>query len=169
MKRVPLAVVLAFVAAACSSSPASPTPANSDPTFTAQLRPANETSAITNAESAASGSVTITFVTTKDASGAVTSAVGTAVATLQGFPAGSTITAAHIHTGAAGVAGPVLVSFVPSGGVTFTNGAGSFTQTANISGSDATSILNNPAGFYFNVHSALNPGGVMRGQLSRTQ
>ena len=26
-------------------------------------------------------------------------------------------------------------------------------------------IINNPAGFYFNAHSTLNPGGVVRGQL----
>ena len=30
-------------------------------------------------------------------------------------------------------------------------------------------ILNNPAGFYFNVHTALHAGGVMRAQLVRTQ
>jgi len=33
----------------------------------------------------------------------------------------------------------------------------------------ATQILANPAGFYFNSHSALNPGGVVRGQLVRVQ
>jgi hypothetical protein len=27
------------------------------------------------------------------------------------------------------------------------------------------SIIDNPANFYFNVHSSLNPGGVARGQL----
>jgi hypothetical protein len=27
------------------------------------------------------------------------------------------------------------------------------------------SIVANPAGFYFNVHTTLNPGGVVRGQL----
>jgi hypothetical protein len=26
-------------------------------------------------------------------------------------------------------------------------------------------ILNNPAGYYFNVHTALNGGGAVRGQL----
>ena len=26
-------------------------------------------------------------------------------------------------------------------------------------------ILNNPAGFYFNVHTTVNPGGAVRGQL----
>ena len=33
----------------------------------------------------------------------------------------------------------------------------------------ANQILTNPAGYYFNVHSTLNPGGVARGQLVRTQ
>ncbi|HEX3702222.1 MAG TPA: CHRD domain-containing protein [Vicinamibacterales bacterium] len=170
MKRATFAVLLSLVAAACgSSSPTTPTtPAN--PTFTAQLLPSNEApNPITNAESVASGSVTITFVTTKDATGAVTSAVGTAVVNVQGFPAGSTITLAHIHTGAAGVAGGVLVPFIPSGAVPLTNGGGSFTQTQNIDGPTATNIMNNPSGFYFNVHTALNPAGVMRGQLVRTQ
>ena len=32
----------------------------------------------------------------------------------------------------------------------------------------AQSILDNPAGFYFNVHTAANPAGVMRGQLSKS-
>jgi hypothetical protein len=167
MKRASLAVALALVAAGCGSSTSPSTPAN--PTFTAQLLPANETPPITNAESVASGNVTITFVTTKDASGNVSSAVGTAVVNMTGFPAGSQITLAHIHTGAAGVKGGVLINFIPSGTVTLTNGAGSFTQTTDISGTDATNILNNPSGFYFNVHTALNGGGVMRGQLVRTQ
>ena len=147
MKRASLAVVLSLFAAACGSSTTAPTtPAN--PTFTAQLLPSNEApSPITNAESVASGSATITFVTTKDASGAVTSAVGTAVVNLQGFPAGSSITLAHIHTGAAGVAGGVFVAFIPSGTVTLTNGAGTFTQTNNLTGDQATSIMNNPAGY----------------------
>jgi hypothetical protein len=124
---------------------------------------------IGNAESVASGSATLTFVTTKDAAGAVTGANVTVVATLTGFPAGSTITVAHIHTGAAGVAGGVLVPLIPpAGSVTLTNGGGSFTQSQSIDGPTATSIINNPAGFYFNVHTALNPGGVMRGQMVRT-
>lgn len=169
MKRASLAVVLSLFAAACGSSTTAPsTPAN--PTFTMPLLPANETPPITNAESTASGTVTITFVTTKDASGNITAATATAVVNLQGFPAGSTITAAHIHTGATGVAGGVLVPF-PPGAVPLTNGAGTFTATATPppTADQVTNILNNPSGFYFNVHTALNGGGVMRGQLVRTQ
>jgi hypothetical protein len=88
---------------------------------------------------------------------------------MSGFPAGSSITLAHIHTGAVGVAGPVLVPLIPAAGsVTLTNGSGTFTQSQSVDGPTATSIINNPAGFYFNIHTALNPAGVMRGQLVRT-
>jgi CHRD domain-containing protein len=168
MKRVSLAVVLAVLAAGCGSSSTAPSnPAN--PTFTATLLPANEVPPITNAEKGASGTATITLVLTPP-TGTLTSAVGTAVVNLTGFPAGSVITLAHIHTGAAGVPGGVFVGFVPPpGSVTLTNGAGSFTQTQNLTADQATSIMTNPGGFYFNVHTALNPVGVMRGQLVRTQ
>ena len=54
-----------------------------------------------------------------------------------------------------------------SGDVTLTNGAGGFTKTSiNVASDVAQRILNNPAGFYFNVHTALNPNGAIRGQLS---
>jgi hypothetical protein len=166
MKRAALALAVALLAAGCGSSTA-PTPVN--PTFTMQLSPAVETPPITNSESVASGSVTITFVTTKDASGNITSATATAVVNLQGFPAGSTITASHIHAGGAGVKGAVLVPF-PPGTVTLTGGSGTYTSTGTgLTADQATNILANSSQFYFNVHSALNPGGVIRAQLIRTQ
>jgi len=169
MKRLSLVVVVVALFAVGCSDDSSTTPAGpTNPTFTAQMTPANETTAVVGGETATSGNVTITFVTTKDATGNVTSATASAVVNVQGFPAGSTITASHIHPGGAGVAGGVLVPF-PPGTVTLTNGAGSFTSTANIGGTDATNIMNNPAGYYFNVHTAANGGGVMRGQLVRTQ
>src|ERR1700681_3358239 len=104
MKHLSLVAALAFLVAGCSSSAPTP-PAPVNPTFTEQLLPSNETPPVTNGESVASGSATITFVLTKDATGNVTSAVGTAVVTMQGFPSGASITAAHIHTGAVGVGG----------------------------------------------------------------
>ena len=169
MKRVSiLAVVLAFVAVGCGKSSTAPTPTNNI-TFTAQLLAANETPPITNAESTASGTATIVFVPTKDSAGNITSGAGTATVTMQGFPSGSSVTLAHIHTGAGGVAGGVLIGFIPSPLPMLTNGAGSFIQTNMATGDQLTSIMNNPAGFYFNVHTALNGGGVMRGQLVRMQ
>ena len=166
-----LAVVFASLAAGCGGSSTSPSPTTPPkPTFSAQLQAANEVPPISKAESTVAGTATITFDPTRDAAGAITSANVTVVANMQGFPPGSTITVAHIHTGASGVAGGVLVPLIPAAGsVTLTNGSGSFTQTSNVDGPTANSIINNPAGFYFNVHTALNPGGVMRGQLVRTQ
>jgi hypothetical protein len=49
-------------------------------------------------------------------------------------------------------------------------GAATFTKTGIAPADPAIlqQIVNNPAGFYFNVHSTLNPGGVARGQLVKT-
>ncbi len=165
MKRASLALAFALLAASCGSSSTSPS-TSSNPTFTAQMLPANEVPSITNAESSASGTATITFVPTKDASGNVTSVTAHVAVTVQGFPAGTTITLSHIHTGAAGVSGGVLIPF-PPGSVTLTNGAGTFSVDAapEPSADNFNAISGNAAGFYFNVHTALNPGGVMRGQL----
>ncbi len=68
-----------------------------------------------------------------------------------------TATAAHIHTGAAGVAGPVLISLTESGQLT-----GTVTATQ----AQVNQILANPAGFYVNVHNAQFPDGAVRGQLA---
>jgi len=53
-----------------------------------------------------------------------------------------------------------------------TNAAGaiSFVKAGIAANADVVSaIMANPAGFYFNVHSTANPGGVARGVLSRVQ
>ncbi len=71
----------------------------------------------------------------------------------------STVVAAHIHTGAAGVNGPPVVNFNP-----VVNGLSNC-----VSGVDAElskDIRQNPALYYVNVHSTEFPGGAVRGQLS---
>jgi len=46
------------------------------------------------------------------------------------------------------------------------NGSGSITKNGiNVPADRAAAILSNPAGHYFNVHTALNPAGAIRGQL----
>ncbi len=170
MKRfLPLAVAIAFAAAGCSSSstPTNPTPTN--PTFTATLSPANEVPPVTNAESTVNGNASITLITAKDAGGNITSATATFVVNLSGFPAGSVVNIAHIHEGAATCACPVVVNTtLVAGEVTVTNGTASFTKTGiTVDPAVAQRILSNPAGFYFNVHTSLNAGGVARGVLNR--
>ena len=167
MKRLSTGVIaLAFVAAGCGSS-TSPS-GSPKPTFSAQLLPSNEVPPITNAESSGTGSATITFDTTTSG-GNVTAATVSFVANLTGFPSTTTVTLGHIHRGAAGVPGGVVIS----ANVTATTLTGG-TTTLNLSNSSpdlavVQDILNNPSNYYFNLHSTLNPGGFIRGQLSRVQ
>jgi hypothetical protein len=71
-----------------------------------------------------------------------------------------TATAAHIHSGDAGVAGPVLVTLT-------TPASGSSKDCATLEGQKIQEILKNPAGYYVNVHNAEFPDGAVRGQLSK--
>jgi CHRD domain-containing protein len=164
-----LAVAVALFAVGCSSSTSPTTTTPTNPTFTAAISPANEIPAITGAESVISGNASITMVTTKDAAGNVTAATATFVVNITGVPAGSAINIAHIHECVSSCNGSIVVNTtLAAGEVTITNGVASFTK-ANLTVDPAVAqrILNNPAGFYFNVHTTLNPGGVARGQLNR--
>jgi hypothetical protein len=78
---------------------------------------------------------------------------------------------AHIHQAPAGQNGNVVVSTsLAPGEVMLPDGSGSFTRSGIAVTPDlASQILGNPTGFYFNIHSTLNPGGTARGQLVRVQ
>ena len=74
--------------------------------------------------------------------------------------------------GASGVNGGVIVNtnIGPTAPVVLADGTANLIVTnIGISQALATQIMNNPAGFYFNMHTPLNPGGAIRGQLSRLQ
>lgn len=68
--------------------------------------------------------------------------------------------AAHIHEGASGVAGPVVVP------LTAPDAAGTATGTATVDAALMQRIMANPADFYVNVHTSDFPGGAVRGQLA---
>jgi len=161
--------ISALGSASCADdNPAGPTGPPTTFVFTSTLTTANEVPAIPNpSESTASGTVTITMNVTRDASGTITAATTTFVCNMTGFPAGSAVNVAHIHNAAAGASAGVFVNTgLVAGEVTLTNGAGSFTKSAvNTTVAQAEAIVANPPGFYFNVHSTLNPSGVIRGQL----
>ena len=114
MRRFALfALALALGAPACNDD--SPTgPSSSGPiVFTAELRASNEVPAISNAESNAQGTVTITFDVPRDANGAVTgNGTWTVQAIVSNFTDASTIQASHIHNGAAGVNAGIFVNTV---------------------------------------------------------
>lgn len=76
---------------------------------------------------------------------------------------GSAINNFHIHENVAGSNGPVVVNLIGLGG-TFNNGT--MTGTFPIDAAVAQRMLQNPGGFYVNVHTTQFPGGAVRGQLS---
>ena len=69
--------------------------------------------------------------------------------------------AAHIHRGAAGVAGPVVVPFVAPDAT-----SGQSKGCVSADPALIQEIQSNPSGFYVNVHTGPFPGGAVRGQLS---
>ena len=176
MKRY-LLTGIAILAAGCgSSSPSSPS--NTQPTtvvFTAALSAANETPApITNADKDAKGNSTMTFHLTRDSAGTITAATVDFVYSLSGFPAGTQIILTHIHEGGPSIGGGVKIGAPLSAATAIPLPDGS---TSNITFTGITGwadglplvqkIIDNPNGYYFNVHSAINPGGAVRGQLVR--
>lgn len=67
---------------------------------------------------------------------------------------------AHIHEGARGVAGPVVVPF------TAPDANGTATGCATPDAALVTRIIQNPENFYVNVHASDFPAGAVRGQLA---
>lgn len=67
-------------------------------------------------------------------------------------------TAAHIHSGIAGVAGPVVVTLSPP-----TDGSSDGCVAADQA--LIKDIRKNPTNYYVNVHNAEFPAGALRGQL----
>ena len=166
-----LIVGLSIFAVGCGgdSSPTVPTQGTTTTsTFTVPLSPANEVPAIANADASGSGTAIIALTVTKDDAGNITSASANFQISVTGFPAGTRVTDAHIHGASAGSNGSVLVNAgLGSGELTVTNGSGTVTRTGiNVPADRAAAILSNRAGHYFNVHTALNPDGAIRGQLS---
>ena len=93
-------------------------------------------------------------------------------AVVSGFTNDSFIRAAHIHNGAAGANAGVFVDtrLTPANQIpTRVEPRRSTSKVWTITQSQAQAVLNNPAGHYFNMHSPLNPGGVIRGQLVRVR
>ena len=113
----------------------------------------------------------------RDANGAITS--GTVVFDVNyRFPLGApvTLTGLHLHNAAVGVNGPGrddsgLNSTTRA--ATVAGGVGNIFRITEIPSTDTagvaalTGLMADPTQFYINLHTSVNPGGVMRGQLSK--
>ena len=134
------APALLTAALAFSASPA----VAASSSFTATLTGASEPS---GGDASATGSATVTVDTTSgQVCATVTSDVSGAVAM-------------HVHKGAAGVSGPVVVALDAK-----KINAGS--SCATVPAALAGQIAAGPAGFYVNVHTPALPKGAIRGQLA---
>jgi CHRD domain len=129
--------------------------------FTAQLLASNEVPPVSNADAGAFGQVLVTLDTSTN-----TFRFDWSVNNV----ASPNIILSHIHEGAAGVNGPVRIDsqISPASPIPVVNGGAVFSRGNLPGAADVVQrLLANPAGFYFNIHSTLNPGGVVRGQLVR--
>jgi hypothetical protein len=95
-------------------------------------------------QSAGSGAGTISIGADKSVSGSVTTS-------------GIVATAAHIHEGVAGANGPVIIPLTKSGD-TYAVPPGAKLTDAQFASFQAGKL-------YVNAHTAVNPGGEIRGQL----
>jgi hypothetical protein len=121
------------VIAACSSMAAM--------SETVALTGSNEVPPVTTS---ATGSANITIGADRSVKAAVTAKDMTA-------------TASHIHMGAAGTNGPVIVPFTKTGDT--------FSAAADAKLTEEQYAAYKAGNLYVNVHSAKNPGGEIRGQL----
>lgn len=73
----------------------------------------------------------------------------------------SAVTAAHIHVGEAGVAGDVVITLTAPLG-------GPVEDCVTVNATELLPLMDNPEGYYVNVHSEAHPNGAVRGQLSES-
>ena len=132
-------------------------------TFTANLHGGNE---VPGVSTGSAGTAVVTWNPTTKA--------GTYRVDVYNMPVATT--ASHIHAGAVGVAGPVIVNFtVPAGGI-----SNDYALSGTFGCTDV--VVRAPQGInscedfeqalmlgntYANVHSVVNGGGEIRGQLVR--
>ncbi len=115
-----------------------------------------------------SGQGTIRIHTVYNSSGALVRAVVDFSADIE-LTGDETITQFHIHRGARGVNGPVVVNPMFAPPVALGEGRHTLFRQADVTSEAGLAtiqdILDDHTAFYFNLHSQSYPGGLLRGQL----
>lgn len=166
MRRVQLvasAILVAALALVVIGGATAKKPAlSSTPVFKLVLKPSQEVPPIKGLRADAVGSVT--FDLERSSSGAITA--GEVVFYVNySFPGSVNVTGLHIHQGAKGAIGPVVVS---SGVAGFTDADGQGNITTVVTGTAPTTlqaILDNPRNYYVNLHTSVNASGALRTQM----
>ena len=176
MKRFTVAaVVLSLFAAGCDETLNPVAPTAGQVTLASNLSGASNVPPASSLEAGSAGTLSVTMVPA--AAGAYTASFSFQIGGLvkagvlpAPLDSGSVILAGYIHQGAAGTVGPPVVQLPISLQAPIVTPTGSVVLTISnvqVSASAATAILSNPSGFYFNMYSALNQNGVIRGQLTK--
>src|SRR6266850_1371027 len=142
--------------------------------FRTRMLPDNEVPPI--AAPGNSASATITVHVTRDEKANVNAATVTFDIDYT-IASALTFTGLHIHNGLTGQNGPVVIDTGISGTNTVAAAAGSgkITRLVNYASTDAngikfvTGLLATPENYYVNIHTTVNPGGFMRGQLQSSR
>ena len=141
--------------------------------FRMNMSPANEVPAITDPAISGFGTVWVRVV--RDAAGKVVSGTVDFGVRYQ-FAGPITITGLHIHKGDAGTNGPVLIDTRISGANTVVDeiGKGAIDRAVEVpTGSSNVAViedlLKTPSAYYINMHTTVNPGGIIRAQLTRAE
>lgn len=166
MKRMWLyctALLVGVLALALPSGAIAKKPAlSATPVFKLRLKPSQEVPPIKGLKAGARG--TVTFDLERSSTGAITS--GEVIFSFNySFPGAVTVTGLHVHQAAKGMNGPIVISS-GIGPVADTDGHGNVTAT--VTGTSPTllqAILDNPRGYYVNLHTSVNPAGAMRQQM----
>jgi uncharacterized protein (TIGR03437 family) len=122
---------------------------------------------------AASGMAAVTVVASFKPEGPLSSAEVSFDSAYAGFPEGTNFTGYHIHSGATGANGPVVINTGLSGQVPAA-AAGNLRYDVQINPDNTAQrnaiygLFNNPSNYYVNIHTQANPAGAIRGNLRRT-
>jgi len=151
-------VALVAIGGASAKKPA----LSATPVFKLNLKPSQEVPAIKGLKADAVGSVT--FDLERSPAGTITS--GEVIFYFNySFPAAVTINGLHIHVGAKGTNGTIVVN---SGVVSIVDADGKGNVTTVVTGTAPATlqaILDNPRGYYVNLHTSVNTTGAIREQM----
>jgi uncharacterized protein (TIGR03437 family) len=139
--------------------------------FDVNMLTANETPAI--AGLTGTGQSNLNLLLVRGADGSVKGGTVVFDINYRNFPAPTTFTGLHIHQGAAGANGGIVIQSgvdANAGKVVSDTGNGNIFRIVNVTTDAGLAALNgivaNPNGFYVNLHTTVNPGGAMRDQLA---